>query len=121
MMTRIDEVSNATSTSTLSYKPVSKLLEIDQEECKALFLRTRNNSNLLYEELIVRFHVAAVRLANKFRSTNESATEPYDVLDGFVSDKVWKQLLQMHLKATDLAKLKKDSKTFKKLGVFVYQ
>ncbi|CAG8812986.1 16585_t:CDS:2 [Cetraspora pellucida] len=149
MMTRIDKVSDATSISTLSHKPVSKLLKIDQKECKALFLRTRNNSNLLYEELIVRvckiaksdhrlgslikdvgrwyntyhykFHVAAVRLANEFRSTNKSAKEPYDELDGFVFNKVWKQLLQMHLKATDLAKLKKDSETFKKLGVFVYQ
>ncbi|CAG8788386.1 13495_t:CDS:2, partial [Dentiscutata erythropus] len=133
MMTRIDEVFGATSTPTLSHEPVSKFPEIDQhvkfqlqKECKALFLRTRNNSSVLYEELVVQtckiaktdqrlgslikdvgrwyntyrytFHTAAVKLANEFRSVNESAKELYDKLNEFVSDEVWKQLLQMHLK-----------------------
>ncbi|CAG8607628.1 1447_t:CDS:2, partial [Racocetra fulgida] len=72
MMTRIDEVSNATSTSTLSREPVLKLLEIDQ-------------------------------------------------LDEFVSNEVWNLLLQMHLRATDQAKLNKNAETLKALGVFVCQ
>ncbi|CAG8709084.1 5223_t:CDS:2, partial [Racocetra fulgida] len=61
-MTRINEVSDAISTSTLSREPVSKLPEIDQ--------------NLL---------------------------------------------LQMHLRATDQAKLNKNAETLKVLGVFVCQ
>jgi len=70
-----------------------------QEECKALFLRTRNNTTALYEELIIRvckiaktdyrlgslvkdvggwyntyrykFHVSIMKLANEFRITHE--------------------------------------------------
>ncbi|RIB30321.1 hypothetical protein C2G38_2026937 [Gigaspora rosea] len=47
--------------------------------------------------------------------------EPYDKLDKFVINDVWKQLLQMHLKATDQTKLKKNSEIFTKLEIFVYQ
>ncbi|CAG8840507.1 663_t:CDS:2, partial [Cetraspora pellucida] len=117
-----------------------------QEECKVLFLRTRNNSTALYEEIIVRvcniaktdrrlgsltrdiggwynmyhykFHVAAVKLVNEFRSINESTEEPYDELDEFISDEVWKQLLQMHLKATNQTKLKKNPEILMKLRIF---
>ncbi|KAF0538288.1 hypothetical protein F8M41_007973 [Gigaspora margarita] len=106
MMTKIDEVSGATSTPILLHEPVLKFLEIDQhvkfqlqEECKALFLRTRNNSSVLYEEIIVQtckiaktdqrlgslikdvgrwyntyrytLHTSAVKLVNKFRSINK--------------------------------------------------
>ncbi|CAG8726169.1 7524_t:CDS:2, partial [Dentiscutata heterogama] len=150
-LTRVDEEDNSTSTSTdiILNEPVSKLPEIDQEECKALFLRTRNNTTVLYEELITKvskisktdrrlgslvkdiggwynsyrhkFHIALINLANEFRSTNESAKEPYDELDEFVSDEVWKQLLKMHIQATDQTKLKQDRETYIKLGVFVRQ
>ncbi|CAG8807367.1 10380_t:CDS:1, partial [Racocetra fulgida] len=39
----------------------------------------------------------------------------------FVSDKVWKNVLQMHLRATDQAKLRKMPEILTKLGVFVCQ
>ena len=70
-----------------------------QEECKALFLRTRNNTTELYEELILhvcrisktdyrmgslvkdvagwydtyryKFHTSVVKLANEFSVTHE--------------------------------------------------
>ncbi|RIB15498.1 hypothetical protein C2G38_2192268 [Gigaspora rosea] len=47
--------------------------------------------------------------------------EPYDELNEFVTNNVWKQLLQMHLKATDQTKLKKDSEIFTQLKNFVHQ
>ncbi|CAG8783457.1 9486_t:CDS:2, partial [Dentiscutata erythropus] len=149
-LTRVDEEDNSTSISTniILNEPVSKLSEIDQEECKALFLRTRNNTTVLYEELITKvskisktdrrlgslvkdiggwynsyrhkFHIALINLANEFRSTNERF-EPYDELDEFVSDEVWKQLLKMYIQATDQTKLKQDRETYIKLGVFVRQ
>ncbi|CAG8608418.1 7758_t:CDS:2, partial [Dentiscutata heterogama] len=149
-LTKVDKEDNSTSTSTdtILNEPVSKLPEIDQE-CKALFLRTRNNTTVLYEELITKvskisktdrrlgslvkdiggwynsyrhkFHIALINLANEFRSTNESAKEPYDELDEFVSDDVWKQILKMHIQATDQTKLKQDRETYIKLGVFVRQ
>ncbi|RIB05100.1 hypothetical protein C2G38_2047876 [Gigaspora rosea] len=152
MMTRLDEGDEehvTTSVSSILYEPILKLPEIDQEECKALFLQTRNNCIVLYEEIIVRvckitkadprleslvrdvsgwfntyrykFHVAVVKLTNEFRALNESAGEPYDELNEFVTNDVWKQLLQMYLKATDQTKLKKDSEIFTQLKNFVHQ
>ncbi|RIA94542.1 hypothetical protein C1645_873360 [Glomus cerebriforme] len=111
-----------------------------QEESKALFIRTRNNTQELYEELIVcvckifktdpqigslfkdldgwfntyyyRFHVNVVKLAN-------DATELYDELNEFITEEVWKQLFSVHLKATDQPKLKKNKEIIMKLGTFV--
>ena len=45
--------------------------------------------------------------------------EPYNELDEFITDDVWKQVLQMHLKATDQQKLKKNLVIITKLGIFV--
>ncbi|CAG8691762.1 11549_t:CDS:2 [Funneliformis mosseae] len=63
-----------------------------QEKCKALFLRTRNNSTDLYEELIIRM-------------CNISKTD--DRLGSLVKD------------ATDQPKLRKDQLIVTKLGIFV--
>ncbi|KAF0484406.1 hypothetical protein F8M41_023008 [Gigaspora margarita] len=159
MMTRVDEGDEehtTTAVSSILHEPTLKLPEIDQyikfqlqEEYKALFLRTRNNCTVLYEEIIVRvckitkaaprlgslvrdvsgwfntyrykFHVAVVKLTNEFRALNKSAEEPYDELNEFVTNEVWKQLLQMHLKVTDQTKLKKDSEIFTQLKNFIHQ
>ncbi|RIB26095.1 hypothetical protein C2G38_2164308 [Gigaspora rosea] len=101
MMTRIDKVFGTTSIPTLSHEPVSKFLEIDQhvkfqlqKECKALFLRTRNNSSVLYEELIVRTcKIAKNRSKQMIHPIKNSAEELYDELDEFVSDEVIKSIL----------------------------
>ncbi|CAG8799343.1 15213_t:CDS:2, partial [Gigaspora rosea] len=137
MMTRIDDRDErriTTSVSSMLYEPTLKPPEIDQhikfqlqEECKALFLRTRNNSTVLYEEIIVRIckiTKADSRLGTLARDVGRwfnTAKEPYNELDEFVTNNVWKQLLQMHLKATDQTKLKKNSEIFTKLRIFVYQ
>ncbi|CAG8705078.1 19580_t:CDS:2, partial [Racocetra persica] len=154
----IDEENDTTSISTLLHEPTMK--QIDQytkfqlqKKCKVLFLRTRNNNTVLYEEIIIRvckitkldkrlgsltkdidgwynlychkFHIAVVKLATEFRSINESSiinnTEELLKLDEFVSVKVWKPVLQMHLRATDQAKLRQMPKIFTKLGVFIHQ
>ncbi|CAG8648224.1 19110_t:CDS:2, partial [Racocetra fulgida] len=39
----------------------------------------------------------------------------------FVTDDVWKLLLQLYLRVTDQTKLKKGSSIFTKLGVFVHK
>ncbi|EXX50275.1 hypothetical protein RirG_101570 [Rhizophagus irregularis DAOM 197198w] len=159
MSTKVNEEECETSlTSNLSHEAVlqsgSSLPEIDQyikfqlqEECKALFLRTRNNTVALYEELVVRvckitktdprlgtlvkdvgswfntyrykFHVAIVKLANEFKTTHKRAVEPYNELDEFITEDVWRQLFQMHLRVTDQQKLKKDSEIITNLGIFV--
>ncbi|GBC36583.1 hypothetical protein GLOIN_2v1792160 [Rhizophagus irregularis DAOM 181602=DAOM 197198] len=159
MSTRVNEEECETSLiSNLSHEAVLQsglsLPEIDQhikfqlqEECKALFLRTRNNTVALYEELVVRvckitktdprlgtlvkdvgswfntyrykFHVAIVKLANEFKTTHKRAVEPYDELDEFITEDVWRQLFQMHLRATDQQKLRKDSEIITNLGIFV--
>ncbi|PKY57236.1 hypothetical protein RhiirA4_428824 [Rhizophagus irregularis] len=120
-----------------------------QEECKALFIRTRNNTQELYEELISRvckisktdsrigallkdvggwyntyrckFHVAVVKLADDFIVTHENAVEPYDELNEFITEDVWRRVLCMHLKATDQQKLKRDEAIITKLGIFMQQ
>ncbi|CAG8735276.1 21320_t:CDS:2 [Dentiscutata erythropus] len=157
MVTRVEnEEPDEPPTSTLTHEPVSRLPEINQhikfqlqEECKALFLRTRNNSFVLYEEIVTqvckiaktderlgslirdvggwynmyryKFHSSVVKLAHEFKSIYESVDEPYDELEEFVNDDVCKQTLNMHLKATDLTKLKKGSPIFTKLVLFVHE
>ncbi|PKY52798.1 hypothetical protein RhiirA4_470652, partial [Rhizophagus irregularis] len=139
-----------------SFEPVSTPSEIDQhvryqlqEECKALFLRTRNNTAELYEELIVRvckisktdtrlgslvkdiagwfntyrykFHMSVIKIVNEFKTVYERAEEPYDELTEFITDDAWRQALHLHLKATDLVKLRKDDTIVTNLGAFVRQ
>ncbi|RIA88142.1 hypothetical protein C1645_826787 [Glomus cerebriforme] len=67
-----------------------------QEECKALFLRIRNNTTELAEKL-------------------------YDELTEFITDDTWQQILHLHLKATDLVKLRQDNTIVTNLGAFVHQ
>ncbi|CAG8623261.1 10539_t:CDS:2 [Gigaspora margarita] len=115
MMTRVDEGDKehiTASVSSILHKPTLKLPEIDQV-CKI----TKADPRLGF---LVR-DVAVVKLANEFRALNESAEEPYDELNEFVTNDVWKQLLQIHLKATDQTKLKKESEIFIKLKIFVHQ
>ena len=50
-----------------------------------------------------------------------SAEEPYNELDDFVTEDVWRSLLQLHLKATDQQKLRGDRVIITKLGIFVRQ
>ncbi|CAG8728859.1 3059_t:CDS:2, partial [Funneliformis caledonium] len=116
-----------------------------QEECKALFLRTRNNSTDLYKELIIRMcnisktddrlgslvkdvgswynmycyrlHAAIVKLTTGFLSTHKR--EPYNEIDAYITDEVWKQMLLMYLKATDQLKLRKDQLIVTKLGIII--
>src|SRR4051794_4331446 len=45
--------------------------------------------------------------------------EPYNELDEFITEEIWKQSLQMHLKATDQPNLRKNSLIITKLGIFV--
>ncbi|CAG8797710.1 20267_t:CDS:2, partial [Gigaspora rosea] len=83
--------------STLLHKPVSTLPEIDHDECKALFLRTRNNSTMLYEELIVKV-CEITKTDPRLRSLTKDvggwyniistplAEFPYDKLNEFISD-----------------------------------
>ncbi|CAG8551984.1 15057_t:CDS:2, partial [Gigaspora rosea] len=104
MMTRLDEGDEehvTTSVSSILHEPTLKLPEIDQltNEFRAL-----NERFVVYDD--------------KFRGCEE---EPYDELNEFVTNNVWKQLLQMHLKATDQTKLKKDSEIFTQLKNFVHQ
>ncbi|CAB4441430.1 unnamed protein product [Rhizophagus irregularis] len=157
MMTRTDEGDDsALPSQRFSYELLSTPVEIDQhkkfqlqEECKALFIRTRNNTQELYEELISRvckisktdsrigallkdvggwyntyrckFHVAVVKLADDFIVTHENAVEPYDELNEFITEDVWRRVLCMHLKATDQQKLKRDEAIITKLGIFMQQ
>ncbi|CAG8579101.1 9413_t:CDS:2 [Dentiscutata heterogama] len=107
-----------------------------QNECKALFLRTRNNTKDLYEELAVKvckirksdyrmvtlvkdmgswfdvyrhnLHVAITSLAGDF-----AATHQHEV--------TWKKVLRVHLQATDLPVLNNDSEIITKLGTFIRQ
>ncbi|RIB09564.1 hypothetical protein C2G38_2208599 [Gigaspora rosea] len=97
MRTKIDDKEHDPA-STLLHKPVSTLPEIDHDECKALFLRTRNNSTMLYEELIVKvceITKTDPRLRSLTKDVGGCAEFPYDKLNEFISDDVWKQLLQI--------------------------
>ncbi|RGB21560.1 hypothetical protein C1646_678439, partial [Rhizophagus diaphanus] len=157
MMTRTNEGDDpALPSQQFSYELLSTLVEIDQhkkfqlqEECKAFFIRTRNNTQELYEELISRvckisktdsrigallkdvggwyntyrckFHVAVVKLADDFIVTHENAVEPYDELNEFITEDIWRRVLCMHLKATEQQKLKRDEAIVTKLGIFMQQ
>ncbi|CAG8593452.1 119_t:CDS:2 [Dentiscutata erythropus] len=57
-------------------------------------------------------HIRNMKLSNEFKLIYKSE---------FISDNIWKQLLQMYLKATDQKKLKKNSAICTKLGGFVHQ
>ncbi|CAG8564911.1 9024_t:CDS:2 [Dentiscutata erythropus] len=88
MTTRIDDNKKHVTTlmSSISYESSLKLPEINQlqEECKTLFLQTKNNSTILYKEIIV-----------KITKADPSAKKPYNELDEFVTNNIWKQLLQI--------------------------
>src|SRR2546430_12714222 len=45
--------------------------------------------------------------------------ESYHELDEFITDEIWKQQLQLHLKATDFQMLRKNSIIISKLGIFI--
>ncbi|CAG8836342.1 418_t:CDS:2, partial [Cetraspora pellucida] len=85
-----------------------------QEECKALFLRTRSNTSALYEELIVR--VCKIQ-KNDYRM----ATLVKDMGNWFNVYRRMEKILQLHLKATNLLELKKNPGILIKLRNFVYQ
>ncbi|RGB29298.1 hypothetical protein C1646_766781 [Rhizophagus diaphanus] len=114
-----------------SFEPVSTPLEIDQhvryqlqEECKALFLRTRNNTAELYEELIVqvcKISKTDIRLGSLVKDIARWVEEPYDKLTEFITDDAWRQAFHLHLKATDLVKLRKDDTIVTNLNAFVRQ
>ncbi|CAG8791847.1 9400_t:CDS:2, partial [Dentiscutata erythropus] len=90
--------------------------EINQEECKALFLRTRNNTTELYEELIsqvCKISKTDYCMPALFKDVGSCG------LSTFISDDIWKETLQLHLKCTDLMALKKDLLMLNKLGIFV--
>ncbi|CAG8705239.1 2317_t:CDS:2, partial [Rhizophagus irregularis] len=130
MSTKVNEEECETSlTSNLSHEAVlqsgSSLPEIDQyikfqlqEECKALFLRTRNNTVALYEELVVRV-CKITKTDPRLGTLVKDVVEPYNELDEFITEDVWRQLFQMHLRVTDQQKLKKDSEIITNLGIFV--
>ena len=68
-----------------------------------------------------KFHVGVLNLANQFNAVNVNVTEYDELLKEFVTEEVWKKLLQMHLKATDQPKLRKNLVIGSKLGLFVCQ
>ncbi|CAG8823346.1 6275_t:CDS:1, partial [Racocetra fulgida] len=46
---------------------------------------------------------------------------PYDEVNEFITEKIWREVLYTHMKATDQTALKKNPEIFKKLSVFVCQ
>ena len=68
-----------------------------------------------------KFHVGVLSLANQFNAVNANVTEYDKLLEEFVTEEVWKKLLQMHLKATDQPKLRKNLVIGSKLELFVCQ
>ncbi|CAG8787464.1 22833_t:CDS:2, partial [Dentiscutata erythropus] len=105
-----------------------------QNECKALFLRTRNNTYELYEELITRvceipktnvrmktlikdvgtwydsyrcnFHCSILGLANQYSQIHEGE----ELVDSELAEF-----------CTDMVEMAKDPEIFTKLGIFAYQ
>ncbi|CAG8823070.1 3950_t:CDS:2, partial [Cetraspora pellucida] len=153
-ITESDETSSNTtnlSNFMLSSSEITKHTKYRlQEECKALFLRTRNNTTQLYEELITkvcniqksdyrmgtllkdmgnwfdiyryRLNQAVSNLADEFSASHNWSGEPsMSAISDFISDDVWKQVLKLHLKSTDLPVLQNDHEMFMKLGDFVCQ
>jgi len=45
--------------------------------------------------------ISVVKLANEFNIIYGDKTTDYGELEEFITEDVWRQLLQMHLKATD--------------------
>ena len=68
-----------------------------------------------------KFHVGVLNLASQFNAVNDNVTDYDDLLEDFVTEEVWKKLLQMHLKATDQSKSKKNPIIGSKLRLFVCQ
>ncbi|CAG8533067.1 8486_t:CDS:2 [Racocetra fulgida] len=69
-----------------------------------------------------KFHVAISSLADDFSGTDELEEIPsIDELSDFVTEDVWRLVLQLHLKATDLPALKNEPEMYNKFSIFVYQ
>jgi hypothetical protein len=71
-----------------------------------------------------KFHVSILKLAKEFKLINNNVTEyeEYDeLLKEFITEDVWKNILQMHLKATDQQRLRKNKEIGSKLGILVCQ
>src|SRR5438046_1580093 len=69
-----------------------------------------------------KFHIGIVKFAEQFELANNNNVTEYDeLLEEFVTEDVWKKILQMYLKATNLQQLKKDKLILSKLGLFVRQ
>ena len=69
-----------------------------------------------------KFHVSILKLAKEFKLMNNNTTE-YDneLLEEFIAEDVWKNGLQLHLKATDHQKVRKNKGIGSKLRLFVCQ
>jgi hypothetical protein len=74
-----------------------------------------------YNTYRYKFHVNVLKLANEFNLVNNNVTEYDELLEEFVTEEVWRNLLKMHLKATDQQKLRKNQVIGTKLGLFVRQ
>lgn len=68
-----------------------------------------------------KFHVNILKLVNEFKLINKNVTEYDELVEEFITEDVWKNVLQMHLKATDQQKLRKSNIIRSKLGLFVSQ
>jgi K+/H+ antiporter YhaU regulatory subunit KhtT len=62
-----------------------------------------------------------VNLAKEFNTINKNVTEYDELLEEFITEDVWKQLLNTHLKATNQQKLKKNDEIISKIGLFIRQ
>ncbi|GBB83614.1 hypothetical protein RclHR1_10300003 [Rhizophagus clarus] len=74
-----------------------------------------------YSTYRYKFHVSVVKLANEFTILHKDEADYDKLLEEFMTEDVWKQLLQMHLKATNRLKLKKNGIITAKLSLFVCQ
>jgi|ERR1043165_7986768 hypothetical protein len=74
-----------------------------------------------YNTYRYKFHVGVVKLANEFNIIYGDKTTDYGELEEFITEDVWRQLLQMHLKVTDQQKLRKNRIIVVKIGAFVRQ
>ncbi|CAG8463509.1 17958_t:CDS:2 [Racocetra persica] len=107
------------SNTTNSYDFIN-LLEIHKN--KIFTTRRMQNMASWFDVYCYKLHVAILNLAVEFSETHEIEGEPsISELSEFISEDVWKKVLQLHLKATDYPVLKNDPVMFTKLGTFVYQ
>jgi hypothetical protein len=74
---------------------------------------------LKYYVIICDYYLLLILIKHLIKKN--SAEEPYNELDDFVTEDVWRSLLQLHLKATDQQKLRGDRVIITKLGIFVRQ